>query len=190
MAEFAFTLDAAPTLGGHDRTIGGNSIAERHDLALVSIACPLGGDAALAAALQSGWGLSAPTSTVASTSGDTHLLQTAPDQMLFLFPHSAPDAERVVQAKLNGSGYTTDQTDSWVVLEVSGPETLAALERLCPLDAATMPEGGFGRTTMEHMGALILRLSSDRFLLLSASSSANSFLHAVETSFEYVLTDE
>ena len=42
------------------------------------------------------------------------------------------------------------------------------------------------RTVMEHMGAMIVHLSGDRFLLLSASSSAQSFLHAVELSYRYV----
>jgi sarcosine oxidase subunit gamma len=110
--------------------------------------------------------------------------------MMLIFPHALPDAERVVEGKLGGAGYTTDQSDSWVVLEISGPDTLAALERLCPLNTATMPENGYGRTTMEHMGAAILRLADDRFLLMSASSSARSFLHAVETSYEYVINPD
>ena len=45
-----------------------------------------------------------------------------------------------------GAGYTTDHTDSWVVLEVSGKATLSALERLCPLnldlDACPNDQGG------------------------------------------------
>ena len=186
MAEFAFTLDAAPVLGGVDKTIGENRIAERHDLALVSIACPLGGDAGLEEALKSGWGLDAPSPTQSVTNGDTTLVKTAPDQMLMLFPHATPDANSHVQSKLNNAGYTTDQTHAWVVLELSGPETLAALERLCPLDLATFPTGGAGRTVMEHISGVVLRLGDDRFLLMSASSSAGSFLHAVETSYVYV----
>ena len=35
--------------------------------------------------------------------------------------------------------------------------------------------------------AIVLREEGDRFLLLSASSSAESFLHAVETSLENVV---
>ena len=45
---------------------------------------------------------------------------------------------------------------------------------------------GDGLNRMEHMGAMIVHLSGDRFLLLSASSSAQSFLHAVELSYRYV----
>ena len=107
---------------------------------------------------------------------------------MLAFPHATPDANASVQAKLNGTGYTTDQTDNWVILEVSGKATLSALERLCPLnlDLDAFPVGASGRTVMEHMGALIVRTGEDSFLLMSASSSAKSFAHAVELSFEWV----
>ena len=182
-------LQAAPVLGGIDQSIGGNRILERGDLALVSIATPLGGEDVLASKLQGGWALAMPSPTKSSVSRETRAVRTAPDQILLVFPHDTPDAERVVQEKLDGSGYTTDQTDSWVVLEVSGPDTLAALERICPIDLHLdeFPVDATARTVMEHMGAMILRQETDRFLLLSASSSAGSFLHAVKTSFEYVM---
>lgn len=178
-------LTAKPVLGV-DLQIGANRITDRSDLALVSVATPLGGDAALAKALQGGWGLESPTHTHASTAGDLRAIQTTADQMLLVFPHPTPDANAVVQAKLAGTGYTTDQTDNWVMLEISGPDTGAALERLCPLDAATMPVGASARTVMEHLGVLMVKLEADRYWLLSASSSAGSFLHAVQTSYDNV----
>lgn len=187
MAEFEFSLTAAPILGDVDMSIGPNRLRERDDLALVSIAAPQGNETAVEKALKSGWGLDSPTATRASKEGTTYAVATSPDQMILIFEHSGPDANRVVQQKLNGIGYTTDQTDVWVALEISGPDSLAALERLCPLDVALMPELGFGRTVMEHMGALVLRVAAKEFLLLSASSSAKSFLHAIETSFRNVI---
>ncbi len=186
MAEFAFTLTAAPILGGIDKNIGENRILERDDLALVSVATPIGGEDALTKTLAAAWELPLPEATVSAASGDMRAVRTAPDQLLLIFPPDTPDAHATVQGRLGGAGYTTDQTDVWVVLEVNGPQTLAALERLCPLDLYSFPDGGAGRTVMEHMGAMVVRLGADRFLLLSASSSAGSFLHAVETSFHYV----
>ena len=183
MAEMNFTLEATPILGGVDMTIGANRIVERDDLAIVSIATPLNGENTLSNALKAGWGLSFPEPNLASQNGNTYAIRTGPDQLLLIFPHQTPDAENAVQQKLDHAGYTTDQTDVWVALEISGPDTLSALERLCPLDASQFPTGAAARTVMEHMGALILRLDEDRFLLLSASSSASSFLHAVETSY-------
>ena len=183
-----FTLVAAPILGGADIAIGENRILERDDLALVSVATPLGGEAALAKALKKAWSLDMPSPRVATQAGDIRALSTAPDQILLIFPHATPDANAHVQSALNGAGYSTDQTDAWIVLELSGPDTLAALERLCPLDLdpKVFPVGAAGRTVMEHMGALIHRIDAERFLLMSASSSAGSFLNAVETSYRYV----
>ena len=180
------TLTAAPVLGGAEIEIGANRIKERDDLALVSIATPLGGNDALETAIRNAWSLDMPTPTQTTTSGDTRAIRTSPDQMLLVFPHATPDANSVVQGKLGGAGYTTDQTDSWVVLDIAGPDTMAALERLCPLDLARFNVGTSGRTVMEHMGALIVRTGETDFLLMSASSSAQSFLHAVETSYAYV----
>lgn len=182
-----FRLKAAPTLGGVDLTFGSNRVTERSELAIVSVATPLAGEAALSEALRSGWGLAMPDPTQSESNGQTRAIRTAPDQILLMFPWGTHDAEPMVQGKLNGAGHTTDQTDTWVVLEVSGPDTLAALERLCPLDIASFSVGASARTIMEHMGALIVRLDSDRFLLMSANSSAKSFLHAVEVSFRNVL---
>ena len=72
-------------------------------------------------------------------------------------------------------------------LELAGPGAIAALERICPLDLhdSAFPVGAAGRTTMEHMSAVIIRTGPDTFLLLSASSSGMSFLHALETSLAY-----
>ena len=181
-------LTATPPLGGADLRLGGNRILERADLAIVSVATPRDGDQALAHALKNQWGLAPPTPTQSSTAGDTRAVWTSPDQILLLFPHDAPDEMTVVQKKLGGTGYTTTQTDAWVVLELSGPDTPAALERLCPLDLHpdAFPNDASARTVMEHMGAIIVRTGPETFLLMSASSSARSFLHAVETSYNYV----
>lgn len=182
-------LEAAPVLGGVDMNIGANQILERDDLALVSVAIPLSGDAALEAAMNAGISLEMPEPTLSSLSGDTRAIRTAPDQLMLLFPESSATANSIVQSKLNGTGYTTDQTGAWVVLEICGPDTLAALGRLSmlDLDSGTFPVNASARTVMEHMGAMLIRVDADRFLLLSASSLAASFLHAVVSSYRNVM---
>lgn len=129
-----------------------------------------------------------PTARKSSVAGDTRVVQAGADQLLLIFPHSTPDANAVVQEKLKGRGYTTEQTDSWVVLEVSGPDTRSALERICPIDLHpdSFHDGDVARTSMEHLGTLILRNGPNSFLLMSSRSSAHSFLHAIETSFYVV----
>ncbi|SPH18167.1 hypothetical protein DEA8626_01699 [Defluviimonas aquaemixtae] len=180
-------LTATPALAGTDLRFGENRIRSRDDLALVSVAVPLGAEDAVKDAFARAWSIDLPGSRDSTGSDEMRALRTTPDQMMVVFPHATPDAEPVVQAALGGAAYTTDQTDVWAVLELSGPGVRAALERLCPLDlsVAAFSEGAFARTVMEHMGALILRIGADRFLLMSARSSAGSFLHAVKTSFAY-----
>ncbi|MEM9813638.1 MAG: hypothetical protein AAF913_13310, partial [Pseudomonadota bacterium] len=95
--------------------------------------------------------------------------------------------EGEVAAALDGKGYVTDQTHAWAILEVRGPGIQAAFERLVPLDLdpEMFPPGAAARTALEHMAAIVLRREAERFLLLSASSSAQSFLHAVTTTLTW-----
>lgn len=182
-----YTLTAQPPLGGVDIGIGDNRIRERGDLAIVSVAAS--NEEALAAALKDGWGLDLPGARGATTAGDVRAIRTGPDQIFLIFEAFAgADAERIVRERVAAEGYTTDQTDGWVALEISGPDTIAALERICPIDLnpQVFPDGAAARTVMEHMGVLILRLRAERVLLLSARSSGRSFLHAVETSYRNV----
>ncbi len=182
-------LNAEAILGGVDTELGGCRIVERDDLAVVSIATPLGAADKLASALKSGLKVDLPSPVLSSEAAGTRLIQTSADQYLVIFSHATPDANATVQKKLKGTAYTTDQTDVWARLEVSGANVRTALERLCPLDLHddAFPIGASARTSMEHMGTIIIRTGTDSFLLMSASSSAKSFLHAVETSFRYTI---
>lgn len=186
MAERA--LHASPATGA-DRTIGRNRIFERSDLVLVSIAIPLGGDEQLAKALKTGWSLDLPDARRSSAQSDRRAIRTAQDQLLLIFPATSSDALETVGSMLGGAGYATDQTDNWVMLEVAGPDTRAALERICPLDLHpdVFAIGDAARTVMDHIGALVLRSGSERYLLMAARSFAGAFLQAIETSFETVI---
>ena len=188
MAEFAYKLEASPALGGVDTTVGSVRIRERDDLAIVSIATPQGGERALEVALKSGWGLEMPSPTLSVTSDGARAVRTAPDQMLLIFSHPEPNAEAAVQKKLDGAGYTTEQTDGWVILEVTGDTVHAVLERMSPVDLSphAFPVNATARTLMAHMGVLVVRTDDKEFLLMSASSSAASLLHEVEISASYV----
>ena len=185
MAEYELT--SAPFLGGYSRDIAGTRLVEITDLSLLSIAQPLGGRDALQKAVQATWGCDLPPLGKSALSADnlTRLICLGPDAFMAL---SATDLGGI-GAVFGDSGYITDQTDNWLILRLSGPLAIAALERICPvdLDADAMPPGRFARTVMEHLGAIVIRQDATEFLLLSASSSAGSFLHAVETSLDYVL---
>lgn len=185
-----FTLTSAPPLAGHDATFGTTRLHAPANLAIVSVALPLGGEDAALSAIKTAYGsnLPEPGKSVVTAKGDARLLRLAPDLAFVMFTHDGPGAMDVVAAKLKDTAYLTDQTDVWCALELGGPMARAALERICPIDlhpdAFALNDGA--RTVMEHLGSVIIRTDIDTYLLLSASSSAGSFLHAVETSIENV----
>jgi sarcosine oxidase subunit gamma len=183
------TLTSAPPLAGYDANFGDLHLTAPADLAIVSLALPLGGEDAARKAIKSAYGIELPAPGKSALSKDgARLVRLGLDMAFVIFTHATPDAEPVVAGKLKGKLYTTDQTDVWTGLSLSGPRARAALERICPIDlhADAFAEGDAARTVMEHLGALIIRTGPDAFLLLSASSSAGSFLHAIETSIDNI----
>lgn len=183
-------LKPRPPLDGFHRQFGGVEVTELTDIALVSIATPQGGEAALIDALARAYKADLPAvgqSTV-SSDGVTRFLGLQPGQTFAMFTHEGDRAVETVSAKLGDAGYYTDQSDSWVILQLSGAQTRDALERICPIDLHpdAFEGGAVTRTVMEHLGTIILRTGNDEFMLLSARSSAKSFLHAVLTSVENI----
>ncbi len=183
MAEY--TLTPTPPLADYKCAFAGTTLATVADLAIVSLALPLGQEDAARAKIKSAFGVELPEPGHSVLGkGGVRLVRMNPDQALVLFTHSTPDAETVVQAQIKGAAYSTDQTDAWVALALSGSGSIPALERICPLDLHpdVFKVDMAARTVMEHLGVLLIRISAENWLLLSASSSANSFLHAVEVS--------
>ncbi len=114
------------------------------------------------------------------------LIRNSLDQFFILF-EKASEVTGVMKS-LEKYFYITEQSDAWVGIELSGKGSYSCLERICPLDLSTE---SFGvntavRTLMEHLNVLIIKTTEESFLLLSASSSAKSFLNAVETSAENI----
>ncbi len=177
-------LISAPPLAGYDQSFEGVALHAPADFAVVSIALPLGGEAAAQKAIKAAFGSALPDVGKSVLSKGVRLVRMSLDQGFVIFTRVPPDAEPFVAKKLKGTAYTTDQTDVWTGLTFSGANARTVLERICPID---LHPGAFAvddaaRTTMEHLGVLIIRTDTDGFLLMSASSSAKSFLHAIETS--------
>ena len=187
-----FNFELAPVLGGFSQQTQGVTITEQTTLGIVSVACPNGGDDALAASVKSAFGCALPsiTGVEASESGTMHWLGLQPQQWFVVFEHEADKGAPLatIKDKLGDSAYCTDQSDSWVSLEVVGPLAIRALERICPVDLHidSFPVGTVARTTMEHLGVIITRTGGDQFLMMSAASSADSFLHAITTSVKNI----
>lgn len=185
------SLQAKPLLGAFESASGPVNLKELTELAIVSMAIPQGDEAGCTEKLRAAFGATLPENgrTCLSADGKTRFLRTQPDQLFALFIHADPDARKVVHNATEGAFWTTDQTDVWCALEISGPQAREALARICPLDLHPESFGPdhMGRTVMEHLGAIIFRTGEDSFALMSARSSAQSFLHAVTQSIENIL---
>ena len=179
-------LEPAPFFGGYAESFGATRLEEATGFALVSLAAPRGGEDALAAAVKSAWGCDLPAHGQSTKGAGVTLLTTTADQYFAMLAGGEDLASRMVADTLGGAAYVTDQTDNWAALRLSGPLAAPALERICPLDLAAIPPGGVARTVMEHLGVIMVREAEDRFLLMTISSAAGSFLHAVETSVKNV----
>ena len=188
MSEYVLTAQSA--LDGFVQSFDGVDLAEASGLAVVSIAIPRGGASKLKTAMKSAYGTEfpAPGSVVTSKDGKTKFLGMNLDQAFVIFDHADADAATIVGKRLKDRAYVTLQSDNWVGVRISGNRSRDALERICPIDLHpdVFGIGQVARTVMEHLGVIILREDKDGFLMLSASSSAKSFLHAIETSIHNV----
>lgn len=180
-----FTLTPASPLNGFAKRYGDTRISEHAGLDIVSIATPNNGHETLDALLLQKVGAGLPEAGRISRADDTSMLLGLQSDQCFLVSESQrlQPADELKQL-LGSAAYLSDQSDSWAVLEVSGPQSLKALERICPINisANVFDEHAVARTSMEHLSVIIHRHSDDGYRLYSPRSSANSFLHAVTES--------
>ena len=181
-----FILKEKSPLADYNRDFSDLSIREITGKALVSVATPLGGDKKLFAAMDKSYGAKLPRvgASTHSKDGKVRFLGLQSEQMFVLFEYTGQAPVKHVAKKLGNAAYYSDQSDSWVMVELAGSQCRAALARICPLDLheESFVEGALGRTAMEHLGVIIYRSGPDEFIILSPRSSAHSLLHAIETS--------
>lgn len=179
-------LDVKTPLSGFDETIGEVTIREITGKTIVSLAIPLGGQKAAAAAIKKEFGLACPEPGFFNQAEKplAILAWTSADQFFLIREDGDPIPAKTVDTKLSGKAYVTDQSDSWAIVSLTGKGVMNTLERICPLDlnGPTLQPGRVARTHMEHLGVMVLRISPEQWWLMSARSSAKSFLHAITLS--------
>jgi sarcosine oxidase subunit gamma len=184
-----FTLESKAVLEGFDHDWNGTRLRELTDVAAVAVSVPKEGAAELGKKMKSAYGGAIPNVGESYVGkGDVRAMGFAVDQFLLLWDHGPHSSVPAVEKNLGDTGYYVEQTNNWVFLELSGPLARAAMERVCAVNTHPdkFPVDRAERTSMEHMGAVLCRTGEDTFLIMSASSTAGSFLHALETSVEYV----
>lgn len=186
-----YTLNAQSAFSKQPASYEGIHLSAFQPPAIVSMATPNGADDALATVLQTAYGIELPAVGRAAISAkdSATFLRLAQDQMFVLFVAPATGKPTdAIRTAIGDAAYLTDQSDSWAALRIEGPQTRAALERICALDLHVdkFTPGTVARTAMEHLGVIMLCEAPDKVLMLSARSSADNFLHAVETSVRNV----
>ena len=119
--------------------------------------------------------------------GSMRLIKNSVDQYFILFSNNFKNIPKMIST-LEKSFYITEQSDAWACIEISGPQTYSCLERICTLDLyhSSFEINSATRTLMEHLNVFIIKVTEEKFLLLSASSSAPSFWEAIQTSAENI----
>lgn len=164
-----------------DMRIGAFALREICDFELASFAARLGAEATAKAALSKlieadppGPGQSAGTTMRA--------LWTGPEQWVIeAASHAAPGLVRHAIKAAGASASVTDQTDAWCRFDVSGDDLNGVFALLCPIDMRDWVGGETTRTTIDHIGCIVLRRDPRLVSVYGPRSFAASLNHALVT---------
>ena len=162
------------------RKIGSVTLAEV-DLGSLTSVAPFNGEVgAVSKALKADYGVAFPAPGRSNQSAAAQVIWFGQGMALLVGPD--PTDKLAIHAA------TTDQSDAWVSVRLSGDAVQDVLARLTPTDLRMMhfPEGHTARTLLGHMAASITRVGPDAFLILVYRSMADTLLEELETAMENV----
>ncbi|MGQ0565733.1 MAG: sarcosine oxidase subunit gamma [Gemmobacter sp.] len=166
-------LIATPALD-HPPVTRGQATLAVVDLGRMTSIAPFAGQEGAVQAALSGLGLDFPAPNRMHEGQGARIIWTGRAQAFLIGP-AAPD--------LGGLAATTDQTDGWVALSLSGPSAADVLMRLVPLDLRAFAPGDAARSGLNHM-PLILWRDAAGFTILTFRSMARTAWHEIETAME------
>lgn len=177
-------LHALTALGHADPrvvVIGRFRIAERHDVALASLASRRGQDQDVASAAAAA-GVPLPEPARAMAGAPYGAFWVAPGMWMVEAPYAShEDIVAHLKSAFGATASVTEQTDAWVRFDITAPDLTALLERLCNVDFPCAPVGHATRTVIEHTGCYLIKRAAAEVTLYGPRSSAGSLLHALET---------
>ena len=189
-----FKLSSSSSLGAHCTTVDGASLVEISPRSIVSVSPFTGNEAKFNASIDKLFNNGPPSATKAyeiSGKNACVLLPSAYNQWFICFNdevrYPVEAAKDLLGKVISDRVAITNQSDAWVILALTGPTIFRTLERICPIDCRSlaMPIGTTARTVIENLGTIVLRRPDDSngspcFWLISARSSAASFLHVIK----------
>jgi sarcosine oxidase subunit gamma len=178
------SLMAMTALGAQGAAVvelGPLRISERTDIALASVAARKGRMTDLVKAAQKA-GVPLPDPATHQQGTPYSAFWTAPEMWFVEAPFASHELiADLLRTALGDSASITEQTDAWVIFDLSSQDLTPVLERLCNVDFASVPEGYATRTMMEHLGVYLIKHGSGTARIYGPRSSAQSLLHAIET---------
>ena len=185
-----YALKSISPLNGYSRNFKENLLEEVVGMEVISIATSVENKDFLNKQLIEIFDLELPVpgKSHLTSNGLNRLLGLSLDQWLIVSVDQKYELKALLENSLSNKSYVTLQTDAWVCIRISGRSALKALERICPvnLDPDLFLKDYIARTMMEHLGSIVICENPNSYLLMSASSSAKSFLHALEVSLKNV----
>lgn len=178
------SLQAMTALGARGAAvveIGPLRISERLDVALASVAARRGRMADLAKAAKAA-GVPLPDPARHLSGQPYSGFWVAPEMWVIEAPFGSHElVADLLKTALGDAASVTEQTDAWVVFDLSAPDLCPVLERLCNVDFGAVPVGYATRTVMEHLGVYLIKHGPGSARIYGPRSSAESLLHALET---------
>lgn len=174
-------LSPLPALAGVEPGafhLPGLSVAPGGDTALASVAARRGQEDALAEALADFIGAGLP--------GPGRLVRVRDMMVFWLGPQAWMVAAPVLlreqlaadlKTRLADRASVTEQSGAWARIEVSGARTPDLFERLCPLPVRRLGKGSANRTTIDHLGCLVLHEGGTVTVLGPRSSAVSLYGH-------------
>lgn len=181
-------LRAKSPLEGIELDLGGVKVKECASRAIISLGMSSGAKLEVAAGIMSAFNIDIPFvgKSSVSTVNNTRILGMQQDQLYLIFDYFGFDPLEELPKQLQNVAYLTDQTDSWVMVTMSGVNSRSILQQACPIDLHPIifKEDSVSRTVMEHLSVVILCESLNSFIILSPRSTAKSFLEFIENSMK------
>ena len=185
-----YKLKIKSPLANYKGEINNIKISAIEKMEFYSLSIPIGGQKKAEIAIKKAFNCLMPLPGDCSVCREykVKILRLSKDQIFLYFGFQ--DIIRIEKSLkvLESSFYVTEQSDAWSGIKVSGQNIISCLERICPINLSIDAFGinCFARTAMEHLNTIIIRTKKNEFELFSASSSAQSFLHAVKTSAQNI----
>jgi len=176
-------LVAITALGAREAavvTIGPLTIAERVDVALASVAVRRGRMVELAKAAKAA-GVPLPDPARYQAGEPYAAFWVAPEMWFVEAPFASHELiADLLTSALGAAASVTEQTDAWVVFDLTAPDLAPLLERLCNVDFRTATDGHATRTVIDHLGCYLIKHGPGSARVYGPRSSAGSLIHALE----------